>query len=175
LTFGRLRPGKLRTSGFLLHQHLYAIALGSNRPHAGHGRPDRVLKAALIALGELGAVRAISRLHRTAAWGPAGRDFANAAAILETDLAPDDLLAALKAIERHFGRRPGRRWGPRVLDLDIILWSGGRLRSRGLTIPHRELAKRAFVLKPLAEIAPDWPVPATGRAVRHLARQRGRG
>jgi 2-amino-4-hydroxy-6-hydroxymethyldihydropteridine diphosphokinase len=163
------------TSGFLLHQHCYAIALGSNRAHARHGRPDGVLKAALVALRGLGTLNAVSKLHRTAAWGPAGRDFVNAAAILETDLAPDDLLAALKATERRFGRRPGRRWGPRVLDLDIILWSGGRLRSRGLTIPHRELAKRAFVLKPLAEIAPDWSVASAGRAVRHLARQRGRG
>ena len=120
------------------------------------------------ALRALGMVRGASRIHRTAAIGPAGRSFANAAAILETDLDPVALLAALKRIERRFGRRAGRRWGPRVLDLDIILWSGGRFASRRLNIPHEGLAERPFVLHPLAQIAGDWPVPGTGRAVRHL-------
>ena len=68
----------------------------------------------------------------------------------------------------------GRRWGPRVLDLDIILWSGGAVVTRRLNVPHPELARRAFVLGPLAEIAPDWPVAGTGRAVRHLAHRIGR-
>jgi 2-amino-4-hydroxy-6-hydroxymethyldihydropteridine diphosphokinase len=147
----------------------YAIALGSNRPHGRHGAPAAVLRAAMAELRALGTVELCSPSHRTEALGPAGRSFVNAALILRSELDPFALLAALKRIERAFGRRPGRRWGPRVLDLDIILWSGGRLSSRRLNIPHPALASRAFVLLPLAQIAPAWRVPGTGRAVRHLA------
>ena len=68
------------------------------------------------------------------------------------------MLAALKAIERDFGRRPGKRWGARVLDLDLVAWSGGTFASRRLTIPHPRLASRDFVLGPLAAIAPDWRI-----------------
>ena len=146
----------------------YAVALGSNRRHVRYGRPDAVLQAAVAALAGIGIVERVSRVHATPALGPAGRSFANAAAILTTDLTPPQLLAALKRIERRFGRRPGRRWGPRVLDLDIILWSGGLFAHRALAIPHPQMARRAFVLAPLAEIAGDWPVPRIGRAVRHL-------
>ena len=147
----------------------YAIALGSNRTHGRHGAPEAVLGAAIEELRGLGTVERCSPIHRTKALGPAGRSFANAALILRTQLDPPALLCALKRIERSFGRRPGRRWGPRVLDLDIILWSGGRFATRRLDIPHPGLAARAFVLRPLAQIAPDWRVPGTGRAVRHLA------
>ncbi|HEY0149601.1 MAG TPA: 2-amino-4-hydroxy-6-hydroxymethyldihydropteridine diphosphokinase [Allosphingosinicella sp.] len=152
-----------------LPTHSYAIALGSNRPHGRHGAPQAVLRAAMAELRALGTVERCSPIHRTDALGPAGRSFANAALILGTELDPPALLGALKRIERSFGRRPGRRWGPRVLDLDIILWSGGRFGSRRLAIPHAGLAERAFVLHPLAQIAPEWRVPGTGRAVRHLA------
>ena len=89
-------------------------------------------------------------------------------AIVESKLAPDDLLAELKAIERAFGRRGGRRWGPRVLDLDIILWSGGAWGGPGPIIPHPEYPRRSFVLQPLAEIAPAWRDPLTGATVRQL-------
>jgi 2-amino-4-hydroxy-6-hydroxymethyldihydropteridine diphosphokinase len=83
------------------------------------------------------------------------------------------MLDELKAIERAFGRRRGRRWGPRVLDLDIALWSGGRFRSRRLTIPHPQLARRSFVLQPLAAIAPRWRVgPLTVRHLAHRLAQR---
>ncbi len=152
----------------------YAIALGSNRAHGRHGAPEQVVSAAVEALRSIGSIEKASRIHRTAAIGPAGRSFANAAVILASDLDPPELLMALKRIERRFGRRPGRRWGPRVLDLDIILWSGGRFASRRLNIPHEEFAKRPFVLRPLAEIAPDWPVPGTARAVRHFAHRAAR-
>ena len=104
----------------------------------------------------------MSTIRTTPALGPAGRSFANAVAIVESELAPDELLAELKAIERGFGRRPGRRWGPRVLDLDIILWSGGAWGGPGPIVPHPEFRDRAFVLQPLAEIAPGWRDPLTG-------------
>ena len=153
----------------------YAIALGSNRPHGRHGRPDGVIRAAVAALATLGSVEQISATHRTAALGPAGRSFANAAAILSTELVPPDLLAALKSVEQSFGRRRGRRWGPRVLDLDIILWSGGTFASPRLRIPHPQMARRAFVLRPLAEVARDWPVAPARSRVRHLLARMDRG
>ncbi len=162
-------------SGSLVALHEYAIALGSNRPHGRHGAPEQVLRAAIRELGVLGEVGRVSRIHRTAALGPAGRGFANAAVLLTTDLDPPALLAALKAIERRFGRRAGRRWGPRVLDLDLLLWSGGRFAARGLAIPHKQLTRRRFVLAPLAEIAPDHIIPRAGHAVRHAAHRLGRG
>jgi 2-amino-4-hydroxy-6-hydroxymethyldihydropteridine diphosphokinase len=110
----------------------------------------------------------LSSVHVTPALGPAGRSFANAAALIESDLDPPALLARLKQVERDFGRRRGRRWGPRVLDLDIILWSEGAWATGGLIVPHPEFRNRAFVLAPLAEIAPGWRDPLTGATIRQL-------
>ena len=148
-------------------QASYAIALGSNRRHGRHGAPAGVVGAAVEALRRLGTVEAVSTICATPAIGPAGRGFANAVAILGSDLAPDELLDALKAIERDFGRRGGRRWGPRVLDLDIILWSEGAW-GGGPTVPHPGFRGRLFVLAPLAEVAPDWRDPLSGLTVRQL-------
>ena len=138
----------------------YLIAVGSNAPGA------RRIVAALGALA--GAGETISAIHTTRPVGPGGRAYANAAMRIESDLMPPALLAWLKAIEREHGRRPGRRWGPRPLDLDIIGWSGGVWRSRTLTIPHPAFRTRHFVLAPLIEIAPDWRDPVTGLTVRQL-------
>jgi 2-amino-4-hydroxy-6-hydroxymethyldihydropteridine diphosphokinase len=106
--------------------------------------------------------------------GPAGRGFANAVALLSSDLDPPALLARLKRVERAFGRRRGRRWGPRVLDLDIILWSQGAWAGDRLIVPHPEFRRRAFVLEPLAELAPTWRDPITGATVRQLLHRLGR-
>lgn len=149
----------------------YAIALGSNRP-GRHGPPARELAAALAALGPLSAV---SPIVQSDALGPSKRRYANAVAILETAETPPELLARLKRIERSFGRRPGIRWGARVIDLDIILWSGGAWSDTALTVPHPLFRERTFVLDPLVRLAPDWRDPLTGRSVRQLrARLRGR-
>ena len=136
--------------------------------HGRFGRPSGVVEAAVAALdAEFGLFDA-SPIVLNPAHGGAGRDFANAVAIIESDLEPPALLCRLKQIERLFGRRNGRRWGARVLDLDLILWSGGRWRSRHLSIPHQALESRAFVLQPLAAIAPSWRVRGALTA-RHLA------
>ena len=145
----------------------YAMALGSNR-RSRHGAPAATLDAAIGSVGEIGCVSALSALRNTPALGPAGRSFANAALILNTALDPAELLGALKEVERDFGRRGGRRWGPRVLDLDILLWSGGAYAEAKLTIPHPGLKERAFVLEPLAEIAPDWRDPLSHLTVAQL-------
>ena len=114
----------------------------------------------------------------SSASGGAGRDFANAVVLVESDLEPPAMLRVLKQVEREFGRRPGRRWGPRVLDLDLLLWSGSAWRSPGLTIPHASLEQRDFMLRPLAAIAPQWRVRGhlTPRHLLHrLARPLPRG
>ena len=152
--------------------YLYAIAIGSNRPHGRFGRPTGVVEAAIERLDAQFGLFDASRIVLNAAFGGAGRDFANAVALIECDLEPPAMLARLKSIEREFGRRPGRRWGPRVLDLDIVLWSGGAFRSRRLAIPHPRLANRSFVLAPLAAVAPNWPVGSL--KVRHLAERLAR-
>lgn len=152
---------------------LYAIAIGSNRPHGRHGRPPGVVEAAIARLDQDFGLFDASPIILNAACGPAGRDFANAVALVESDLEPPEMLQRLKVMEREFGRRRGKRWGPRVLDLDIVLWSGGKFRSRRLTIPHPQLAKRSFVVHPLAAIAPDWRIGAL--SARHLARRLARG
>jgi 2-amino-4-hydroxy-6-hydroxymethyldihydropteridine diphosphokinase len=148
--------------------HLYAIAIGSNQPHGDYGAPAGVLRAAIRRLERDFDLFSASPILINPAHGLSGRDFANAVALIESSVGPRGLLKALKAIERDFGRRRGRRWGNRVLDLDIVAWSGGSVREPGLIIPHRELERRAFVLDPLAKIAPEWRIkgPLT---VRHLA------
>jgi 2-amino-4-hydroxy-6-hydroxymethyldihydropteridine diphosphokinase len=148
--------------------HLYAIAIGSNRPHGRHGRPAGVVEAAIARLDRDFGLFDASPIILNAASGGAGRDFANAIALVESDLEPQAMLKQLKALEREFGRRSGKRWGPRVLDLDIALWSGGRYQAPRLRIPHPEIERRSFVLSPLASVAPSWRVqgPLT---VRHLA------
>ena len=147
--------------------HLYAVAIGSNRPHGRFGRPPQVVEAAIARLDEQFGLFDASQIILNPAHGGAGRDFANAVAIVESSLGPADMLQNLKQLEREFGRRPGRRWAPRVLDLDLVLWSGGKFRSRQLIVPHKALASRDFVLQPLAAIAPNWPIGAS--RVRHLA------
>ena len=109
-----------------------------------------------------------SRVHTTPPIRPPQRRYANAVALIESKLKPPDLLAKLKKIERRAGRRSGRRWGSRPLDLDIIAWSGGIWASPGLTIPHAEFRTRRFVLAPLCEIAPSWRDPVTHLTARHL-------
>jgi 2-amino-4-hydroxy-6-hydroxymethyldihydropteridine diphosphokinase len=89
--------------------------------------------------------------------------------LLQSDEAPPALLRRLKAIERDFGRRRGRVWGARVIDLDIVLWSGGAWGDSRLTVPHPRFRGRDFVLAPLAEVAPDWRDPVTGLSIRQLA------
>jgi 2-amino-4-hydroxy-6-hydroxymethyldihydropteridine diphosphokinase len=151
----------------------YVIALGSNR-RGRHGAPTDEVRAALAALTAIGGdVVMTSPLITTAPLGPARRRFVNAAALVESDDTPPEMLARLKAIEAAFGRRRGQRWTDRVIDLDIILWSGGAWASDGLTVPHPEFRGRDFVLRPLVAIVPDWRDPVTGLTVRQLAGRLG--
>jgi 2-amino-4-hydroxy-6-hydroxymethyldihydropteridine diphosphokinase len=141
---------------------IFLLALGSNRC-GRHGTPRDEVAAALRLLGGRAAP-----IVASAPLGPSTRTFANSAVLIESDMTPPALLARLKAIERSLGRRRGRRWGARVIDLDIILWSGGVWRSPTLTIPHPAFRARAFVLGPAMAIAPDWRPPGSALTLRHL-------
>jgi 2-amino-4-hydroxy-6-hydroxymethyldihydropteridine diphosphokinase len=153
--------------------HLYAIAIGSNRPHVRHGRPTGVVEAAIAALDAEFELFDASPIILNKAAGGAGRDFANAVALVRSPLPPNAMLAKLKSMERAFGRRPGRRWGTRVLDLDLAAWDGARFDTRRLTIPHPRLKDRDFVLGPLLAIAPDWRIEGN-LSVRHLLSRLGK-
>lgn len=152
--------------------HLYLIGLGSNQRHPLIGLPAQVLEQAVAAL-EMEDVDVFSHsaIISSAPLGPSLRRYANAAAIVSTALEPPALLRRLHEIEAHFGRvRRGRAWQARVLDLDIILWSGGIWADAcpELAIPHPAMRDRSFVLTPAAMIAPHWSDPVTGLSIRQL-------
>ena len=147
---------------------LYLVALGSNRRHHLYGSPRQIVSTAMEELSALGTVARRAPVIDTAPMGGAKRRFANSACLIESEYDPPALLAGLKRMEQQFGRRRGQRWDDRVLDCDIILWSGGLYASRALSIPHPEFRKRAFVLAPAVNIAPDWRDPVTGLTLRHL-------
>ena len=129
------------------------LALGGNI-----GDKAGALRRALAALDDEPqiALVAVSRFYRTPPWGKTDQDwFVNACALARTDLEPGALLDRVKAIETALGRRPAERWGPRLIDIDIIAYDDAAMRTDRLVLPHPELFNRAFVLAPLAEIAPD--------------------
>lgn len=145
----------------------YVIAIGSNRP-GRHGSPSAEVRAAIA---RLNGVCAVAPIMTSPAMGPSLRQYANTAVVIESPLDPPALLRTLKAIERSFGRRRGRRWGNRVIDLDIVLWSGGCWAGPGLVVPHVAFRARGFVLTPLVGIVPDWRDPVSGYSVRQLRRR----
>ena len=144
------------------------IGLGSNLED-----PVRQVERAIDELDALPTtrVRRRSRLYRTPPWGLAGQpDFINAVAEVETSIGARDLLDQLLAIEHRRGRRrDGERWGPRVIDLDLLLYANHRVREAGIEVPHPRLHERAFVLVPLAELVPSLDVPGQGRVDRLVA------
>ena len=142
------------------------IALGANLDD-----PLGQLRAALDAVAALPDSRMLrtSSFYRTAPVGAPGQpDYLNAVAVLETGLAPDDLLAALLEIEHDFGRRREYRNAPRTLDLDLLLYDDAVIDRPHLQIPHPRLHLRAFVLVPLAEIAPELRLPGRGSVAAWL-------
>jgi len=137
------------------------IGLGANL-----GRPQRTLEQALMALDALARTRvtAVSPAYWTEPWGVTDQPaFLNAVACLKTEQSPRELLRLMLAIESGLGRqRDGVRWGPRELDLDLLLFDLQVLDTPDLTLPHPRLHQRAFVLVPLADLVPDLPVPGRG-------------
>jgi 2-amino-4-hydroxy-6-hydroxymethyldihydropteridine diphosphokinase len=146
---------------------LALIGLGSNL-----GDRKAQLDAAVMALSDARGVifRAVSQYHETApVGGPDGQgDYLNAAAAVETTLEPLELLHLLQELERRAGRVRTVRWGPRTLDLDLLLFGDRVIASAELQVPHPRLAERLFVLAPLAEIAPGAVDPVTGRTIAEM-------
>jgi len=147
-----------------------AIALGSNI-----GDSASILMDALQALDQHPQISLVrhSSWYRTVPVGPVQDDFLNGCALLETDLAADALLELLLNTEQDFGRIRVEHWGPRSLDLDLILYGDEVIATERLQVPHPRLAERSFVLTPLAEIAPEWIEPTSGKTISELASQLG--
>ena len=143
-----------------------AIGLGSNLgDRAAH------LTVAVSALAEaVGPVTAVSSVYETApVGGPVQGDYLNAVVVAETDLAPAEVLERLLEIERGMGRARRERWGPRTIDLDLLVYGSRSVAEPGLTVPHPRMAERRFVLEPLAEVWPGLELPGVGPVTRALA------
>ncbi|NJP10170.1 MAG: 2-amino-4-hydroxy-6-hydroxymethyldihydropteridine diphosphokinase [Leptolyngbyaceae cyanobacterium RU_5_1] len=144
---------------------LSAIALGSNL-----GNSFATLEAAVGVLAQTPGISLVARSHwyQTTAVGSPQPDYLNGCVLLQTTLTPHELLGALLAIERQFGRVRRERWEPRTLDLDLLLFDDLILDTPTLQIPHPRMVERAFVLIPLSDIAPDWIEPVSGNAIAEL-------
>src|SRR5271154_2665457 len=149
---------------------LAAIALGSNLD-SKFGNREANLREAIRRVGELGEVRAVSSFYDTEPVGYLAQPrFLNGALLLETELGPVELMRGLLGVERAMGReRVGAiAKGPRVIDLDLLLYGDWVLWSEELMLPHPAMGERRFVLQPLAEIAPEWVHPVLGVTVREI-------
>jgi 2-amino-4-hydroxy-6-hydroxymethyldihydropteridine diphosphokinase len=155
------------------------IAFGGNLP-GSWGSPEKTIERAVQALLAEGIVVVrLSTLLKTVPYGrPNQPDFVNAIAIVATHKSPDALMRTLHMIERRAGRKRGRRWGPRTLDLDLIDYHGlmrntRSLDTKPLVLPHPGILLRSFVLEPLAEIAPRWRHPASHQTAKEALRRLG--
>jgi 2-amino-4-hydroxy-6-hydroxymethyldihydropteridine diphosphokinase len=142
------------------------IGLGANL-----GDPPGAFREALAVLDDRHSVVSVSSLYRARAVGPAQPDYHNAAALLEVDCCPLSLLAECLELEAVAGRRREEevRWGPRTLDLDLLMANGLVRRGPTLELPHPRFHERAFALIPAAELAPEWIHPVLGRTIADLA------
>jgi 2-amino-4-hydroxy-6-hydroxymethyldihydropteridine diphosphokinase len=143
------------------------IGIGSNL-----GNREENCKNAIKLLIENGvSVSRFSSRIETEPWGVKDQPmFINMAIMIETDIEPSELLVLLKNIEIDMGRRPATRWGPRVIDLDILLYEDRAIKTTSLEIPHPRMCEREFVLKPLSEIAPDIIHPVLGKSIKELSK-----
>ncbi len=150
------------------------VGLGANL-----GDREATISRAVELLSDAAGVEvvAVSRLRETEPWGPVAQPtYLNGAAELETELPPRALLHVLLAVEQALGRdRTGERWGPRTIDLDLLLYEDAEIDEPGLAVPHPRLHERRFALEPLAELAPTAVVPGRGRVSELLAALDGEG
>jgi len=171
-----LRGGCCSRLGDYRMKRLAAIALGSNL-ESRFGDREANLREAVRRIGALGEVRAVSSFYDTEPVGYLEQPrFLNGALLLETDLDPRTLMRELLAVERAMGReRLGAiAKGPRVIDLDLLLFGDWVLWAEELILPHPRMEEREFVLEPLVEIAPEWVHPVLGVTVRELLERLGR-
>ncbi|MDZ8051310.1 MAG: 2-amino-4-hydroxy-6-hydroxymethyldihydropteridine diphosphokinase [Aulosira sp. ZfuVER01] len=155
------------TNGASAKGVIAAIALGSNM-----GNSQEILEAAIVTLAKTPGIvlEAQSHLYKTKAVGPPQPDYLNGCVIVKISMLPQLLLENLLAIEQKFGRVRQERWGPRTLDLDLLLYDDLIIDTPTLQIPHPRMRERAFVLVPLAEIAPNWVEPISGCVIKDLVK-----
>jgi 2-amino-4-hydroxy-6-hydroxymethyldihydropteridine diphosphokinase len=156
-----------KQSGILQEGVVSAIALGSNL-----GDSLIILEAAIQTLIETPAIKLLAKSswYKTKPIGPPQPDYLNGCILLQVDIVADLLLEILLKIENKFGRIRKQKWGARTLDLDILLYGNQVINTPRLQIPHPRMCDRAFVLVPLAEIAPDWVEPVSGFAIKELVK-----
>lgn len=145
------------------------IGLGSNL-----GEKQINILRSVALLNEADQIRTVkkSRLYKTKPFGVLDQpDFYNSVVKIKTSLSPKELLSVTSRIEKKMGRRRGKKWGPRVIDLDILLYGDSVVNTRDLKIPHPEMQKREFVLKPLHEIAPAFIHPTLGKKISKLLKE----
>jgi 2-amino-4-hydroxy-6-hydroxymethyldihydropteridine diphosphokinase len=147
---------------------LAAIALGSNL-----GNPLAMVKGAVEVFAHEATTILVaqSQWYKTIAIGPAQPDYVNGCVVVETRRSPQDLLHLLMTIEQQFGRQRTEHWGPRTLDLDLLLYNSIVLETSELSLPHPRMTERAFVLVPLAELLPDWVHPVSGLTIQQHCNQ----
>ncbi|MEM6425722.1 MAG: 2-amino-4-hydroxy-6-hydroxymethyldihydropteridine diphosphokinase [Cyanobacteria bacterium P01_D01_bin.128] len=165
-SISNIRPQTVEDDSRAVSQSVMgAIALGSNI-----GNSIDILKLAVAGLNQAPGVIIIacSSVYRTTPIGPPQPDFLNACVLFSTTLSPERLLNTLLSTEIRFGRQRRERWGPRTLDLDLLLYGDAVVTTPQLEVPHPRMGDRAFVLVPLAEIAPDWIDPVSQRSITAL-------
>lgn len=155
------RPGISLFSPKCIKMSQVLLSLGTNL-----GERRQNLRWAVTELGQKMGVTAVSPVYETEPWGKTDQpQFLNMCLVVTTDQSPRQLLTTIKQIEQDLGRTETYRWGPRLIDIDIISYDDVVVAEKGLNIPHARLAERAFVLAPLADVAPDWLHPITGKSV----------
>jgi 2-amino-4-hydroxy-6-hydroxymethyldihydropteridine diphosphokinase len=149
--------------------HTIFLGLGTNL-----GDRTANLQAAIAGLAERLVMTAVSPLYQTPPWGVTDQpNFLNLCLAAQTDLAPEELLTFVKNLEVALGRQPAERWGPRLIDIDILFYANQLIETENMIIPHPRLAERAFVLRPLADIAPEFVHPLLGETIAALAKKVG--
>ncbi|NOS94130.1 MAG: 2-amino-4-hydroxy-6-hydroxymethyldihydropteridine diphosphokinase [Cyclobacteriaceae bacterium] len=145
--------------------HIYFLLLGSNQ----RGPYHQLNQACIVLRQEAGQILSISRVYQTAAWGMTKQDdFLNQVICMKSEYSPHEMLDCIQKIENSMGRERNQKWGPRIIDIDILYADNEIIQTKQLIIPHPEIQNRRFTLIPLCELAPDFVHPILGKSNQQL-------